>query len=58
MKLLVRDGVEALVSLRDTVTHEQAITTVAARHPDLARPLGLLFRQQWKKATPIGGATP
>jgi sugar-specific transcriptional regulator TrmB len=53
MKLLVRDGVEALVSLRDRRTGHQTITTVAVRHPDLARPLGLLFRQEWKKATPI-----
>lgn len=58
MKLLVRDGVEALVSLRDARSGEQTITSVAMRHPDLAKPLGLLFRQQWKKAEPIeeGGA--
>ena len=53
MKLLVRDGVEALVSLRDARSGEQTITSVAMRHPDLAKPLGLLFRQQWKKAEPI-----
>lgn len=53
MKLLVRDGVEALVSLRDARSGDQTITSVAMRHPDLAKPLGLLFRQQWKKAEPI-----
>jgi HTH-type transcriptional regulator, sugar sensing transcriptional regulator len=58
MKLLVRDGVEALVSLRDARSGEQTITSVAMRHPDLAKPLGLLFRQQWKKAEPIEEAGP
>ncbi len=53
MKLLVRDGIEALVSLRDARSGEQTITSVAMRHPDLAKPLGLLFRQLWKKAEPI-----
>lgn len=58
MKLLLRDGVEALLSLRDTRTGDQTITTVAVRHPDLARPLGLLYRQEWERATPIAeGAT-
>lgn len=53
MKLLVRDGVEAFCSLRDARSGEQTITSVAMRHPDLAKPLGLLFQQQWKKARPI-----
>jgi len=53
MKLLVRDGVEAFCSLRDAQSGRQTITSVAMRHPDLARPLGLLFRQLWGKAKPI-----
>jgi sugar-specific transcriptional regulator TrmB len=53
MKLLVRDETEAVVSLRDARSGEQTITSVAIRHPDLAKPLGLLFREQWDEATPI-----
>lgn len=53
MKLLVRDGIEAFCSLRDARSGEQTITSVAMRHPDLAKPLGLLFQQEWKKARPI-----
>lgn len=53
MKLLVRDEVEAFCSLRDARSGQQTMTSVAIRHPDLAKPLGLLFRQLWKRATPI-----
>ena len=50
MKLMVRDGEEALISLRDAGTGAQSVTTVAVRHPDLVAPLGTLFEQQWRKA--------
>jgi sugar-specific transcriptional regulator TrmB len=50
MKLMVRDGEEALISLRDAGTGAQSVTTVAIRHPDLVAPLSALFEQQWRKA--------
>jgi hypothetical protein len=50
MKLLVRDDVEALISLRDANTGEQSILSAAVRHPDLAGPLALLFEQHWGRA--------
>jgi sugar-specific transcriptional regulator TrmB len=50
MKLMVRDGEEALISLRDAGTGAQSVTTVAVRHPDLVAPLSTLFEQQWRKA--------
>jgi sugar-specific transcriptional regulator TrmB len=53
MKLLVRDGAEALISLRDANTGEQSTLSAAVRHPDLAGPLGLLFEQHWDKAKPL-----
>jgi sugar-specific transcriptional regulator TrmB len=53
MKLLVRDDAEALISLRDANTGEQSTLSAAIRHPDLARPLGLLFEQHWDNAKPL-----
>jgi len=50
MKLMVRDQVEVLISLRDIGTGAQSVTTVAVRHPDLVAPLTTLFEQQWRKA--------
>lgn len=50
MKLMVRDGEEALISLRDAGTGAQSVTTVGVRHPDLVAPLNALFDQQWRKA--------
>jgi HTH-type transcriptional regulator, sugar sensing transcriptional regulator len=50
MKLMVRDGEEALISLRDAGTGAQSVTTVAVRHPDLVAPLVTLFEAQWRKA--------
>jgi len=49
MKLLVRDGVEAMISLRDPVTGEQGMTSAVIRHPDLVRPLQLLFDREWRR---------
>jgi HTH-type transcriptional regulator, sugar sensing transcriptional regulator len=53
MKLLVRDDVEALISLRDANTGEQSLLSAAVRHPDLAAPLALLFEQHWERAKPL-----
>jgi len=49
MKLLVRDGVEAMISLRDPVTGAQGLTSAVIRHPDLVGPLQLLFDKEWKR---------
>lgn len=49
MKLLVRDGVEAMISLRDPATGQQGITSAVIRHPDLVGPLQLLFNREWRK---------
>ena len=57
MKLLVRDGVEAMISLRDPVTGRQGITSAVIRHPDLVGPLQLLFRREWRAARPLPAAT-
>lgn len=53
MKLLVRDGVEAMISLRDPITGEQGLTSAVIRHPDLVRPLELLFEREWKRGLPL-----
>ena len=50
MKLLVRDEVEAFLSLRDPITGEQGVTSALVRHPDLVRPLQLLFNREWRRA--------
>ncbi|MBA3329673.1 MAG: hypothetical protein H0T39_02160 [Actinobacteria bacterium] len=53
MKLLVRDGVEAMISLRDPLTGQQGVTSAVIRHPDLVGPLQLLFDREWKDAIPL-----
>lgn len=53
MKLLVRDGVEAMISLRDPATGEQGLTSAVIRHPDLVGPLQLLFAREWEDALPL-----
>jgi hypothetical protein len=59
MKLLVRDGVEAMVSLRDPLTGKQSLVSAVIHHPDLVGPLALLFEREWEGAQPVepaGGA--
>lgn len=53
MKLLIRDGEEALISLRDAHSGAQSVTSARVRHPDLVAPLLTLFMQVWRKAGPI-----
>ncbi len=53
MKLLVRDGVEAMISLRDPATGEQGLTSAVIRHPDLVGPLQLLFNREWREGRAI-----
>jgi sugar-specific transcriptional regulator TrmB len=59
MKLLVRDGVEAMIALRDLDTGEQGVGNVIIRHPDLVSALCLLFEAAWSGArelrAPSGG---
>jgi len=50
MKLLVRDAVEAMISLCDSLTGEQGLTSAVIRHPDLVRALQLLFEREWLAA--------
>ena len=58
MKLLVRDGVEAMISLRDPVTGAQGLTSAIIRHPDLVRPLQLLFEREWRRSRRLTLARP
>lgn len=58
MKLLVRDGVEAMISLRDPITGEQGLTSPVIRHPDLVRPLQLLFGREWNRGRQIAPRRP
>ena len=53
MKLLVRDGEEAMISLRDPVTGEQGLTSAVVRHPDLVGPLQLLFDREWERGSSL-----
>ena len=53
MKLLVSDGVRAMLSLRDPATGEQGLTSAVVRHPDLVGPLQLLFQREWRQGRPI-----
>lgn len=53
MKVITRDSAEALVTLRDPVTREELLTSMLIRHPDLVRPLELLFAREWRRARPL-----
>jgi sugar-specific transcriptional regulator TrmB len=53
MKLLIRDGEEALISLRDANSGAQSVTSARIRHPDLVAPLLTLFKEVWREAGPI-----
>jgi len=53
MKLLIRDDEEALISLRDTSTGAQSVTTARVRHPDLITPLETVFEKEWRRARPM-----
>jgi sugar-specific transcriptional regulator TrmB len=53
MKLIMRDGVEAMVSLRNTATGEQSPNSIVIRHPDLVAPLLEMFDRVWDEAEPL-----
>jgi HTH-type transcriptional regulator, sugar sensing transcriptional regulator len=50
MKLIVADGNQALVALRDPLTGEQAVTSAVIHHPDLVAAIELLFEKEWTRA--------
>jgi len=50
MKLIIRDGVEAMISLRDPVTGDISTNAVLVRHLDLVRPLQKTFDESWERA--------
>jgi sugar-specific transcriptional regulator TrmB len=50
MKLIVVDGTQALVALRDPLTGEQGVTSAVIHHPDLVAAIELLFEEEWKRA--------
>jgi sugar-specific transcriptional regulator TrmB len=54
MKLIIRDGVEAMIALRDLETGRQGVGNVIIRHPDLVGALHLLFEEAWQKADELG----
>jgi len=54
MKLIVRDGVEAMIALRDLETGRQGVGNVIIRHPDLVGALCLLFEAAWENADELG----
>jgi len=53
MKLLVRDGEEAMVSLRNPLTGRQSPISIIMRHPDLIAPLKAMFEQAWESGVRI-----
>ena len=56
MKLMLRDGAEAIIALRDPVTGELGVTSAVIRHPDLVRVLELHFGKEWRRAKPFAPA--
>lgn len=53
MKLLIGDGSQAMLALRDPDTHEQGITSIVVRHPDVVASFELMFTAQWASARPL-----
>ncbi len=59
MKLIIRDGEEAMISLRDPVTGDMSTNAIMVRHlmvrhPDLVRPLQKFFDDAWDGAAELG----
>jgi sugar-specific transcriptional regulator TrmB len=57
LKLVLLEGTEAMVALRDPKRFEGGVTSVAIRHPDLVAPLQLMFQREWRRATPLPTTT-
>ncbi len=56
LKLVLRDGVEAMVALRDPRHFEHGVTSVAIRHAELVSPVQLLFQREWRRARPLAAS--
>jgi sugar-specific transcriptional regulator TrmB len=53
MKLIIRDGEEAMISLRDPVTGDVSTNAIMVRHQDLVRPLQKFFDDAWDSAADL-----
>lgn len=53
LKLVLRDGAEAMVALRDPSAEAADFTAVRITHPELVAPLQVQFQREWRRATPV-----
>jgi hypothetical protein len=53
MKMIVRDGREAVISLEDASTSEVTVTSLVIEHHALAEACDMLFEKVWAEATPL-----
>ena len=53
MKLIVADGSQALVALRDPLSGEQDVTSAVIHHPDLVEASELLLEKEWNRTKPL-----
>lgn len=53
LKLVVRDGVDAMVAVPDTSAGQSEYAVIRITHPDLVAPLQLLFQKEWRRGTPL-----
>jgi len=51
LKLVIRDGVEAMVGVPERGGRSNGYTVVRIAHPDLVTPLQLLFKKEWRRGT-------
>jgi hypothetical protein len=51
LKLVIRDGVEAMVGVPEHGGRGNGYTVVRIAHPDLIAPLQLLFKKEWRRGT-------
>ena len=56
LKLVIRDGVEAMVGVPEHGGRDNDFTVVRIAHPDLVSPLQLLFQKEWRRGTALDGA--
>lgn len=53
LKLVIRDGVDAMVAVPEGSGETPDYTVVRIMHPDLVAPLQLLFQKEWRRGTPL-----
>lgn len=56
LKLALRDDVEVMVAVPNTGEGAVDYTVILITHADLVAPLQLLFRKEWRNATPLEAA--